>query len=231
MSKYKVVMIIGSEVAPMTYSERNRAANKEWGAYRIREGLGYRSIKARCIYVDHHINAGGGQYSLAILNKGHSERSREVAQRYVTNCCVGLGTTKPWDGDGPNDGVWVKDGTVKHTEMPAFVGEPLFIDNHSHQKILTNQAGLELLGSILANTITEMYPNGALVILSPGHGWYTDNKYSPGALMRGPSPGTEMVCNEDGVETEVAILGPLLGEEHAYSLSILTECRQILEAV
>jgi len=211
MGKYKVVMIIGSEVAPMTYKDRNLAANKEWHFYRIKEGLHRRSIKGRCLYFDQHLNAGGGQYSLAVLNRGHSERSREVAQQYVTNCCVGLGTTKPWDGDGPNDGVWVKDGTVRHTEMPAFVGEPLFIDNHSHQKILTSQKGLELLGSILANTIMEMYPNGALVILSPGHGQYPD-KYSPGALMR---------------DTD----GAILGEEHAYSLSILTECRQILEAV
>ena len=230
MSKYTVVMIIGSTNTPMTYPERNRAANKEWEAYRISEGLSDKVIKSRCVYVDHHLNAGGGQYSLAIVNRGHSERSRAVAQRYVTNCCVALGTTRPWDGnDGHNDGVWVKDGTVKHTKMPAFVPEPLFIDNKHHQKILTSQRGLELLGSVLANTIIEMYPNGALVILSPGHGQYPD-RYSPGAIMRGPGT-TASYYDEDLNEMVIEDLpGPILGEEHAYCLSILAECREILEA-
>ncbi|MBM3252287.1 MAG: hypothetical protein FJZ11_05885 [Candidatus Omnitrophica bacterium] len=166
-----------------TYPERNHNANIDWEKYRIENNLTDTAIKTQCLYVDHHLNAGGGNYALAICNSNCSARSIEIAKDYVAFASRAFTIKKAplTPHYGVNKGVWIKDGTVRYTKMPAIVCEPLFLDNPDHLKWIDIEGGQRKIAHCLADTILKNYPDGGLICLSAGHGDY-GYKYSPGAI-------------------------------------------------
>lgn len=126
-----------------TYDERHREAIRFAAAHPDRDGL----------YVQCHVNAGGGKYGL--VEHDHRSRWGRTAAACLADALDELPETPRvhvWDLD-PSERGWVCiDDIYTSPTMTAALYEPFFIDSAAHAKLRTTE-GLARVGLALAEGV------------------------------------------------------------------------------
>lgn len=74
---------------------------------------------------------------------------------------------------------------LKHTNMPAILGEPMFVSNPRQADFILTEAGKLAIAEELVASIRVMLPDGGTVALSAGHIHNPDRPRDKGAGVRG----------------------------------------------
>ena len=144
-------------------------------------------------YVEHHFNASTNLtvgYSVVVTGYLASETSKNWGKWYANKIGQEFGVSV-----GGRSGILVGgyngrgNGNLKYTRMPAILLEPLFVSNPQHADWVRNSDGQDKLAKILADSITEFFPDGSRIGFSVGHKYKTSRPTDRGAAVYGG--GTE----------------------------------------
>ena len=145
----------------MTVRQRQQKANEDGAiCYVSIHHNGFSDPKAKGCMVIVGNNASNKSKELAIAWTKHNARLVGTPIRPGTR-----GDRYFWARDNNNRG----NSCVYHTNMPAMLTEGLFLTNPEEAKIALSRAGQKLLALAIAEAIREVFPDGGLVALSPGH--------------------------------------------------------------
>jgi hypothetical protein len=150
------------------------------------------------LYFEGHANSADSStadYSMCICSTNASNTSialgRKLAQAWGPAVDVG-GDTDTDIGNGTGVRIGGRgDGNLRHTSMPAVLGEPVFCSNPIQARWAETDAGIKVVAGILANSIRETFPNGGLVAFSIGHKGKVSQPRDMGARWMGDRFGTE----------------------------------------
>jgi N-acetylmuramoyl-L-alanine amidase len=122
------------------------------------------------LYFEGHANAStdpNADYALGIVATNASTASIDLAARLARGWAaafdagLGYGTGVRHGGHG--------DGNLKHTKMPAVLGEPVFASNRRQALLAETDEGIDRIAGVLVDAIRDTVPDGALIVLSVGH--------------------------------------------------------------
>lgn len=156
MPEYQVKIYDG-----MSYRKRQAAANKDG---------------AICFIAIHHngFKDPDAKGAMVIVARNASETSRELARAWmrknheITGVPMRRGPAGDlfyWAHQNGNRG----ESQIKYTAMPAILTEGLFLTNPDEAALALSEEGQKKLALAIAEAIREIYPEGGLVALSPGH--------------------------------------------------------------
>jgi len=123
-------------------------------------------------YFEQHLNSDGlAKYGMAEMAYNGSQTSWEWATRYceILKTQVGDLITEAHPNQIPRPPKGRGNICLEWTDMPAILGEPLFVSNPDHVAFLRSPNGVIQLATVLAQSIIECFPDGGLVALSTGH--------------------------------------------------------------
>ena len=139
---------LGHDVIPLSdgsYAERHARVNQYSAHY-----------GKTCIYLALHLNAGGGDYG-AMFYDHRSSRGANLADSIARSMMANIGRIPSVRKIAASPSDWTKNAwyTIKGVgEAVAICSEPLFIDNETHQKLLSTQ-GLAQLAWAMAKGIDQ----------------------------------------------------------------------------
>ncbi|BBO89452.1 N-acetylmuramoyl-L-alanine amidase [Desulfosarcina ovata] len=158
-------------------------------------------------YVEHHFNSftATSNYAVVITGSNASTTSKNWGRWYAREVAEHFGI--PVGGD---NGIKVGgfggrgDGSIKHTDMPAVLLEPLFASNPQHAEIIRSESGQSALAQILVESIRRFFPDGGLIAFSVGHKYKDSSPHDRGAPLAGR--GNEADFAEKVLEKAQALL-------------------------
>jgi hypothetical protein len=140
-------------------------------------------------YVEHHFNSSASiqsDYSVVITGYNASEMSKNWGKSYALRVSREFGVPL-----GGKSGLLIGgyngrgNGNLKYTYMPAILLEPLFASNPIQAEWIRSAEGQDKLARILADSITEFFPDGSLIGFSVGHKYKTSRPSDRGAPLHG----------------------------------------------
>lgn len=164
-------------------------------------------------YVEHHFNSftSTSNYAVVITGSNASTTSKNWGRWYATEVAEQFGI--PVGGD---NGIKVGgfggrgDGSIKYTDMPAVLLEPLFASNPRHADIIRSESGQSALAQILVESIRRFFPDGGLIAFSVGHKYKDSSPEDRGAILAGG--GNEADFAEKVLKKAEALL---IGADHS----------------
>jgi hypothetical protein len=143
-------------------------------------------------YFEQHFNSttsSAANYSSVVVANNASQKSMDWAATYLSILSDSLGINPP-KGGGILVGGYQGRGNfnLKFTDMPAILGEPLFVSNVEQSEIVKSPEGRQQLAQVLVNSIVTCFPDGGLVGFSVGHKYKDDKPNDRGAPVTGNDP-------------------------------------------
>jgi hypothetical protein len=167
------------------------------------------------LYVEHHFNFFTKQtnYAVVKLHQTSGTRTSKFGNMYLEAVNRRLGVSI-YDSPRSDGGLLRLKNNSRDVfnlallNCPAVIVEPLFLSNHQHVELLTNQGGVQLLANILTDTIREFFcdVDEARIGFSVGHKYQRSAPMDRGAVCSGKSELTEA----DLSDTILTLSGTLL---------------------